>query len=46
MQEIYIEGTKRIIRDLSLEKLLIELREIKVFMKTQGYLNDQSRYDL
>ena len=41
MDKIYLQGEKRIQNDFSLEKLLIEVREIKMCLETKDILSKE-----
>ena len=46
LNRIYEEGKQRLQEDFSIEKLLVQMREIKVLLKTKKILNSEIRYDL
>ncbi len=43
---IYQEGSKRLDKELCLERLITQIREIKVFMKKQESFNEDARFNL
>ena len=46
LNRIYEEGKQRLQEEFSIEKLLIQMREIKVFLKKQNIMNPEIRYEL
>jgi hypothetical protein len=38
LNELYVRGTTRIHREFSVERLLINMREMKLLMKNEGFL--------
>ena len=43
LNELYVRGTVRIHREFSVERLLINMREIKLSMKEEGFLTKEIR---
>ena len=46
LNELYVRGSERIHREFSVERLLINMREIRLFMKDGGYLTKEVRLRL
>ena len=44
LSRVYQEGQKRLKKELSIEKLLIKMRELKALLKSKNTLNSDTRY--